>query len=93
MQPTDVVNLTLESIMSVELESFRASPSKKYQLQTIPRQYFIKKPLECVKDVILSRYVTDADREHNTVAIIHGSVIQKNRAEQFNRRSRFSNDP
>ena len=67
MQPTDVAKLGLESTISVELESFWASGHHqvsykyKYELQTISWQYFINKPSESAKDIILSGYLTNAD--------------------------------
>ena len=35
----------------------------KYELQTISWQYFINKPSESAKDIILSGYLTNADGE------------------------------
>ena len=83
VQPIDVINLTLESTMPVELESFWGSATNKYQLQTISREYFTKKSLECNQDIILSGYVTDAEGEHNAIAVINGSVMPKSELNSF----------
>ena len=53
------------------------SPSNKHQLQTISKRYFINKSLECTKNTILSGFGTDADGEHNAIAITDQSIIQK----------------
>ena len=40
-------------------------------------QYFTNKSLGCAKDIILSGYVSNADRDHNVISVTDGSIILK----------------
>ena len=64
VQPINIVDLGLESIMPVDLKSFWFSTSNKQQIQTISREFYQQKSMQCQKDIILSGYMTDAYSEH-----------------------------
>ena len=76
VQPIDIVDLGLESIMPVDLKSFWSSTSNKQQLQTISRKFYQQKSMQSQKDIILSGYMTDAYGEHPAERMVDGVITE-----------------
>ena len=74
----DIVNLSADTSIPVEMERFWASSKNKHNLQLLSRDYFIekaKKPKEIT--VVLSGYVSDANVIESGILIKHGVEFEK----------------
>ena len=76
VQPIEIINLSMESSMPIDMETFWASPSNKEHLQVISRDFFLKKAVQGY-NIILSGYVTDGDGVFSAIEVKNGNVSDR----------------
>ena len=74
----DVVNLSADTSIPVEMERFWASSKNKHNLQLLSRNHFIEKAKQNKEiTVVLSGYVSDASGIESGILIKHGVEFEK----------------
>ena len=76
-EPIEIINLNLDSPVSLEIRKFWASSINKERLQILSRNYFLTKGNEKGKNVILRGYVTDKDGVCNAQELINDDIIER----------------